>query len=595
MGSRDSIMVLDPLGHIRWISRTAPGLTVEQVIGTTVYQYVPEPQHATMRSCFERVLSTGNPDSYEVTYEHPGGVSFWQSQVSTFIEGGDVTGVLVIARDVTEFRQAILQRDRFWRTSKDLMCVASFEGYFLDVNVSFEQTLGWTHSELTHQPFFEFIHAEDRDATRAEMGRLMEGAQVAGYENRYRCKNGSYRTLSWSAVPDLEGRQIMASARDVTDQRRLEAQLLAAQKMEAIGQLAGGIAHDFNNLLLAIKVNTQFAKQASRGNSEMLEYLNDVERAADQSEDLVKQLLTVGQHRRIVKTEVDLNDMLRQLRRLLRRVIPESITIDVDAGRELPLVLGDGAKLEQMMLNFAINARDAMPNGGALSLSAGYARVDDVEGGEVARAPAGYVCVTVADDGHGMPPDVLERIFDPFFTTKPPGQGTGLGLATAYGIAEQHGGMIRVTSQVDKGTQVKVYIPATADSRVRDSGRAPVILLGEDNALVRRMALKLLERSGFTVLVAEDGQEALRLFQERKDEVRLALLDVVMPNMSGPEAYERMVELVPDLPVVFATGYSTSPLLERAAENPSVRVLAKPYKPDTLIGVIHEVLGVTSD
>ena len=551
-------MLLDREQCIRFINRTAPGLDPEGVRGTSVYAFVPESQHDQMRECFERVLESGEPDHYENVYTtEEGHISLWESRVGAVKEGDEVTGFVVFASDVTERRSATFDRERFFEMSLDLMCIAGFDGYFKVISSAFTRTLGFSEEELLAEPFITFVHPDDRDATASAMKRLDSGDSVTGFENRYLSKDGSYRAFQWNAAVDKDTRRILATARDVTDQRILQAKLLQSQKMDAIGQLAGGVAHDFNNLMLAVLANTSMAREEVLANSELDETLGEIEAAARRAADLTKQLLALSRRQPVSKKVIDLNAAAKSMKRMLRRLIPESIEIDVIEGHSLSMVEGDPSQIEQMILNLCVNARDAMPDGGRLTLETENVRIDGRYREAHPWAKAGrYVLLTVSDTGEGMSADVKERIFEPFFTTKQQGSGTGLGLATVYGVVEQHGGMIHVYSELGEGTAFKVYLPVVerlasevGQRVVADApGGRETILLAEDEELVRRVVSKILRRGGYEVRAAADGVEALEYFARSPENIDLVLLDVVMPNLGGPDVYRKMAEVRPGLP-----------------------------------------------
>jgi len=583
----DNIILLDPDGVIKYANYTVPDLTVDQVLGTPVYRYVPDEYKGVMRRCHERVLQSGKPDRYETAYlSDEGEVSWWETRVSPVLRDGQVIGLVQIASNVTERRQAAADRDRLFNLSVDMLCVASTDGYFKRLNPAFEHTLGFTEQELLARPFLDFVHPDDRARTAAAVERISLGALVIDFENRYRCSDGSYRVLSWRAGTDASKKVIYAIARDVTERQKLEEQLRRAQKMEAVGQLAGGIAHDFNNLVLAIDLNVSLAMKAEDADKRV-QYSNDALQAARRAAELTRQLLTLGQRTHATLVPLDLNAIVTELLTILRRLIEESIEIVFDPAQDLPSVLADAAQIEQVVLNLCLNARDAMPEGGRLTLSTA---VEEAHGER-------WVALAVADTGVGMSADVREHAFEPFFTTKAPGRGTGLGLATVYGVVEQHGGTVRLHSEPGHGARFEVLLPASSDPAVSRTsaqpGAAPrgveTILVAEDEAGVRTAVTGLLEEAGYRVLLASDGEEAVRLFELHRGEVALALLDVVMPRLGGPAAARRMRELQADLPLVFTSGHGYAP--EQASEGLSGAMrLDKPYVLDTLLRIVRQAL-----
>ncbi|MBL9020261.1 MAG: PAS domain S-box protein [Myxococcales bacterium] len=596
--STDSIMLLDLEARIQFINRTAPGLTMADVRGKPVYAFVSEDQHAEMRRCFENVRATGAADRYENVYHvSPDVVTRWESRVGPIKRGETIAGFVVFASDVTARTTAAAERDQVFELSADFLCVARFDGHFARVNPAFVRTLGYTEAELLAIPFIELVHPDDRAATKlAFTEQIEDGRDIKVFENRYVCKDGAIRLLQWTAKVDRITKRVIAVARDVTDQRALEAQLRQSQKMDAVGQLAGGIAHDFNNLVQAILGNVHFAL-ATDPAPEMRSYLADIEAASVRASRLTKQLLTFGRRAALTIAPVDLNAVVRELMQLLRRVIPGHTRIEFVAGHHLGTVDADRGQLEQVIMNLCLNARDAMPSGGQIRVETRRILIDE---SFVAlhpwSAPGAWILVEVADSGAGMTPEVRERIFEPFFTTKPLGEGSGLGLAVAYGIVQQHAGMLEVESQPGRGTTFKLYLRATKHAGQAVESAHPAsrlfaketILIAEDEELVRNVLIRAFEHAGYHVIAAANGSEALRLCREH-DKIDLAVLDVVMPDLSGPEVYEHVQKLRPGLPALFCSGYSdTTRITHRIPE--TATVLGKPFDLETLLTTVRKCL-----
>jgi PAS domain S-box-containing protein len=599
--SPDSIMLLGLDSRIEYISRTAPGLTEEQVLGTTVYEYVPESQHAMMRSCFERVRSSGEPDRYENVYTTPDGdLLLWEARVAPVMRGDAVGGFLVIASDVTEQRAATIDRDRFFQLSLDVMCVAGLDGYLKQINPAFENILGWTRAELLAAPFVEFVHPDDVEATLAALEKVGQGGVIQHFVNRYRARDGSYRTFEWHAILDPETQRVHALARDVTEDRAMQAQLLQSQKMQAIGQLAGGIAHDFNNLMLAVLANASFVREQVAGSPDLAESLEQIEAAGRRAAALTRQLLTLGRRRKLATEAVDVGELTRRTVDMLRRVIPENIELAVSVDPELPRVDGDPGQLEQVVLNLCLNARDAMAHGGTMRLSATTVEVgQDGSGVHAWVGPGRWARLEVADDGAGMSPEVRARVFEPFFSTKSVASGSGLGLATVYAIVEQHGGEVGVESELGQGTSFFVYLPAVVSPEAeaprtseasKDTTRGTeTILVAEDEDLVRAVVARILRGRGYQVREAVDGLDAVCVFEEDPDTVDLVLLDVVMPRCDGPKAYAEMAKRRPDLPVLFTSGYAEGSG-GRGSLPEGAQLLDKPYDEHELAERVRAVL-----
>jgi PAS domain S-box-containing protein len=589
--SPDNIMVLDLDGVIRYINWTVPDLTREQVVGTPVFNYVPEHYRAGYRQCLARAHQTRERDRYEMAYAASDGeVSYWESRIAPIVIGDAVTGFTVSSSNVSERRKAAADRDRFFNLSTEMLGIATTAGYLTRVNPAFERVLGYTEQELASRPFVDFIHPDDRAGTLAAVEGLARGNAVTDFENRYRRKDGVYRWISWRAVADPDRGILYGVARDITDQKLFEAQARHAQRMDAVGQLAGGVAHDFNNLILSILGNVEFAQQEDDAEHRR-ECLDEIKSAANRAADLTRQLLLFSRRQLRATSVLDVNDVVVEAANLLRRLIPENIQIGVVPGHDLARVRADRGQVEQVLVNLCTNARDAMPGGGRVEIETRMAVLDAADArSRPGAAPGRYVLITVRDEGEGMSPEVRERLFEPFFTTKSPGKGTGLGLATVYGIVHAHNGLLQVESEPGHGTTVQVYLPVCEDTAEDEPprpstgtrGGRETILVAEDQDKVRAVVVRMLEAAGYRVLAAADGLEAVALFRAHQSEVALALLDVVMPNLGGAAASAAIRAIRANLPVLFTSGYSDADQFK-----PDVPgrwdILMKPYNRSDLL------------
>ncbi|HEX6240946.1 MAG TPA: ATP-binding protein, partial [Polyangiales bacterium] len=571
----------------------------EQVIGGSVFNLVPPGYTEIARECFERVLQTGVASAFETMYPGPEGVIIWMVRVGPIVHQGQVIGVFTINGDVTEERRGGADRDRFFSLSLDMLMVGTPDGRLKRVNPAFGEALGYDVSELVGRSFLDFIIADDVPRTRAAYQQVLDGQPIADFENRYRRRDGSLRVFSWRGTVDPVTGDVYAVARDITEQRTTEAQLRHAQKMEAVGQLAGGIAHDFNNLMQAVLANVELALATAAPSAKVEQHLHEIEGAGQRAADLTKQLLAFSRRQPLHRVPIDLNELLRGMLKLLQRLLPENIAIVLQAGASLASVSADRTQLEQVILNLCVNARDAMDHGGKLTLETANVTIDehDCELHPWAR-PGTFVRLSVTDTGVGMTSEVRERAFDPFFTTKGNHRGTGLGLATVYGILQQHGGLVHVYSEVGQGTTFKVYLPAderpSAPVRAaRSGGTKPprgheTILLAEDGELVRSPVIQVLAGAGYRTLAAADGREAVRILSENLEAVDLVVLDVVMPELNGPEAWARMHAMRPDLRVLFVSGYADNRCRELLPVD--AEVLEKPFRAQELLQRIRRVL-----
>ncbi|MBV9773771.1 MAG: PAS domain S-box protein, partial [Gemmatimonadetes bacterium] len=525
--------------------------------------------------------------------------------------------VISIVRDITERKRAeeALRRSEeqlraLLANMWDTIQVLDAEGTLLFVSPSVKRSLGYDPDELVGTTLLALVHPDDQPVAREVWRRAREtsGAMAGMFELRVRHADGSWRDYEGVGTNLLEDpvvHGVVINARDVTERRTAEEalnesrqQLLQAQKMDAVGRLAGGIAHDFNNMLTAIQGFAELLaldlgeREPERG------YVEEIRRAAERSGSLTRQLLAFSRRQVLQPRVLDLNGTVREMDRMLRRLIGADVELVTVLAPGLGPVLADPGQLEQVVLNLAVNAREAMPSGGRLTLATGELQVDEAE---VRRLPflrpGRYVQLRVSDTGTGMSRDVQAQVFEPFFTTKE--NGTGLGLATVYGIVAQSGGHVWVESEPGRGSTFRILLPrvnggaepgAREPAAAGSADGAETVLLVEDEPTVRLLARKVLQRSGYRVLEAENGAEAIRLFGEHGARVDLVLTDVVMPRMGGVELVGRLTAQVPSLRVVYMSGYTDEAILRNGVREQGRAFLQKPFSPETLIRKVREVL-----
>jgi signal transduction histidine kinase/ActR/RegA family two-component response regulator len=407
--------------------------------------------------------------------------------------------------------------------------------------------------------------------------------------------------LNMRSIRDAEGRCIgyRATTRDISKEKELEAQLLQAQKLESLGTLVGGIAHDFNNMLTSILGFTELLLQEVTPENHIHDDLERIQVLSLRAADMVRQLMTFSRHSRSQKNSMLLYPFLEELTKLLERMIPENIEVALKLAAEDLIVEADPTQLQQVVMNLAVNARDAMPGGGRLVIEAARAQLDEA----FCRAhpdvrPGWYALLSVSDTGAGIPLAIRARIFDPFFTTKVVGKGTGLGLPVVYGIVKSHAGAIEVESQVSQGTTMKIYLPLSEQPVVQQAVPSAdllrgteTILLVEDEPLVLEFGRTALEHFGYRVLTAQDGLEALAVFQAHQDEIALVILDVVMPRMGGRETARELKHRSPTLAVLLATGYDSPEEADgEPNETETYAFLRKPYRIRELARAVRAAL-----
>ncbi len=397
-------------------------------------------------------------------------------------------------------------------------------------------------------------------------------------------------------------RVLVYTVRDLTRQRKLEDQLVQAQKMEAVGQLAGGVAHDFNNLLTVIMSYSSMLLADMGANDAVRGDIQEISDAAQRAAALTRQLLAFSRKQVLQMRAVNVNAVVTDVEKMLRRLIGEDIRLTTHLDPELALINADPGQLEQVLINLAVNARDAMPRGGDLTITTDNAELSDEHGERhLGASPGSYVMLAVTDTGSGMTKDVQQRLFEPFYTTKGVGKGTGLGLATVHGIVKQSGGDVYVYSELGHGTTFKVYFPrltkaepatTTSEHRAIARGGSETVLLAEDDEAIRTLGARVLGSLGYNVLVARTGGEALRIVAEHKGRIDLIATDVVMPEMNGSQLVERVLEARPGIRVLFMSGYTDDEVMRRGVIDGQTAFLQKPFTPDLLAHKVREVLDV---
>ncbi|PYO26618.1 MAG: hybrid sensor histidine kinase/response regulator [Gemmatimonadetes bacterium] len=481
---------------------------------------------------------------------------------------------------------------------------SSPEGRFLSVNAALVRILGYDSAPQVLQ----LDMARDVYADSAERQRLLDrdsytDREYDEVEATWKRRDGRLLTvqLSVRAVRNAD-RQVHyyeTFVRDVTEQRRLQQQLVQSQKMEAVGRLAGGIAHDFNNLLTVITTYCDLLLEDLAREDPKRDDVEQVRKAADGAAALTRQLLAFSRQQVVEPRVVSLNTVVEGLQKILRRVIGEDIDLAITLAPDLGAVRADVGQLEQVLMNLAVNARDAMPTGGRLTIETANVEHDpDYARDQEAAAVRRFAMLAVSDTGCGMDEATKARIFEPFFTTKEPGKGTGLGLATVYGIVNQAGGFIWVYSEPDQGTSFKVYLPEvdataerpTAVPGARVPGGTETVLLVEDAAAVRAVTKQVLERQGYKVLEAADGEAALQLAQRHRGPIDLLLTDVVMPRLSGRELAGQFARLRPDTRVLYASGYTDDSVVRHGILESGTAYLQKPFSPESLARKVRDVL-----
>jgi PAS domain S-box-containing protein len=600
------------------------------VIGLTVREAVPEAERQGFTDLLDSVFATGEafvgkdvqivlqrsaegpPETRYLDFVYQPIKDAAGNVTAIFVEGADITerhnseealrasearlrqlnGDL--ERQVIERAQA---RSLTWKLSPDLLGALNSKGYFETANPAWESVLGWTEAEVVSMSIFDLLHPDDLEHTRAGFELTQVGQPALRFVNRYRCKDGGYRWISWIGIPE-EG-YVYCTGRDITAEREAQIELAAAQdalrhsqKMEAIGQLTGGIAHDFNNLLTGIIGSLDIIRRrmASGRLDEIPRFMDAASASAQRAGALTHRLLAFARRQSLDIRPNDVNRVIGNMEDLLHRTLGEHIQLECSLGAEVWTAFTDVNQLESAVLNLALNARDAMPDGGKLTIETTNARLDaaytsrqgDVE-------PGDYVVIGISDTGSGMAADVVAKAIDPFFTTKPVGKGSGLGLSMVYGFAKQNRGHLRIYSEVGHGTTVKLYLPRALQDAVilekaaRDAprGQGETILVVEDDATVRMILSDVLEELGYNVLLASDARPAIPILQSDR-RIDLMVSDVILPHINGRKLAEIARASRPDLKVLFVTGYAENATFRGDFLDAGMDMLTKPFALDAL-------------
>ncbi|MCQ4305863.1 response regulator [Stutzerimonas frequens] len=621
--------------------RAMMGIAAETPVDMPLFERLCHPDdRERMREQVARAISGSDAGQFSTTYRvlfEDGRMRWMETRGQAFFDGERCTRFVGVLMDITEqqlatqtlrqmnetlgerVQERTRERDRTWELSRDLLAVTHTDMMPVALNPMWEQAFDWPLEQLMEHPLTRLVHPDDLQATLEETARVGRGKVTTRFVNRMRHRDGSYRWLSWSAVAD--GGRIYSAARDITseiaavdkladanrelraqiqERERVEATLQQMQRLEAVGQLTAGVAHDFNNLLTVILTSASFLQNDLQNGAPLersLRRLQYIRESGERGATLTSQLLAFARRQQLAPTAIDLNDTLVNLLSLLKSTLGGSVSIETDTQADIWHALVDPTQIEMIILNLAINARDAMADSGRLTLGTRNVVIDQPAQRAEDPSPGEYVMLSVADTGSGMSEAVLSKAFEPFFTTKEVGKGSGLGLAQVFGFAKQSGGGARIESREGVGTTVKVFLPRTsaprqpepasaASSGSAESNNQHCILLVDDDHSVREVTAQMLENLGFTVIAADSGDDALQLLTQGA-EVDLLLADFAMPGMNGGELARAVRVRHPELPVVFVTGYAE--LCELGLEGYSI--IQKPFREEQLANKLHLALS----
>ncbi|HTD21539.1 MAG TPA: PAS domain S-box protein [Terriglobales bacterium] len=560
------------------------------------------------------VIESAKTHTYESVRTIAGAPRIFLATKSPYRDAqGNVMGLIGISLDITERKQAeqaVQESEKRFRTlfqgSTIGISLIDMEGNAVDTNPAYRKMLALSPQEpVSNALFDELTYPANRQADAARYAELISGRRDQDRrEKRYVLRDGRtvWADLNLSVLKDFQGKPqyVMAMAIDISERKRLEEQLRLAQRMEAIGTLSGGIAHDFNNILTVVKGYADLVLSRSRLDHELRTQVEQIDGAAEQAAALTRQLLAFSRRQVLQPKVFDLNVLVIDMEKMLRRLIGEHIEMTTVTGPELSLVKADRSQIEQVIMNLVVNARDVMPNGGQLTLETSNKNLDESWAREhVGAVPGHYVMLAVSDTGVGMDSEVQAHIFEPFFTTKEPGKGTGLGLSMVYGIVKQSGGYIWVYSEPGRGTTFKIYLPRVDEPTVvTRAERLPAaavkgnetILLVEDDQGVRELTRAVLTASGYSVLIGDDALAVASLCERYTGPIHLLLTDMVMPGLSGPELATQVVARRPQIKVLYMSGYTNSALFQQRVLDADVFFLQKPFTPASLTVKVREVL-----
>jgi PAS domain S-box-containing protein len=480
------------------------------------------------------------------------------------------------------------ERDRIWNFSQDLLFVANGDGRYLSVNPAWQQLLGFNEADLVGAPTYALIHQDDLALMRERLVGSSHETRAEEFDCRVRRRDGEFRWISWTLI--RAGDLLYGTGRDITQRRMLEDQLRQSQKMEAVGQLTGGLAHDFNNMLTGVLGGLDMVRRRlAEGRSKDVDrYLDTAVQSAQRAAALTHRLLAFSRRQTLDSRPIDVKALATSMDDLLRRTLGEQVLLEIVMPDDLPRAVADANQLESAILNLAINARDAMPGGGNLTITAKAVELSAAEVAESDHAePGPYVEICVADTGSGMSREVLKKVFDPFFTTKPIGQGTGLGLSMIYGFVQQSNGHIRIESREGEGAIIRLYLPSqSAEPPLDDTGKtddppAPTgsgetILVIEDDPAVRLLVMQVLRELGYNAIETADGASARPILHSDRH-LDLLITDVGLPGLNGRQLAEVAREGRPDLPVLFMTGYAEQAADQARFLEPGMEILTKPF------------------
>lgn len=618
--SNDGILIMDGDNIVDCNPRTCElfGLKKDQLIGKSPAifstEYQPDDTHSIKKAQDILDKAYREPQLLEWFHVKSDGTPFYVEVFVKTIEINNKTMLLALLHDITARKQneQILQEsEERLRLTLNGTNQGFWEVNYSDHSFYFSDTmftmLGYKPVKPDKGPaFFRFIHhPDDIHYFEEALDRIFSGnTDIFQYQSKFKANNGEYRTILSNGKVisrDVDGKplRVVGTHTDITDRLRLESQLHQAQKMETIGRLAGGISHDFNNILTVISGHAELALAKIDEDSDLYEDIEDIYNTAERASRLTRQLLAFSRRQIVEPKVIDINSELMTFDKMLRRIIGEDIELLFLPEESIWPVRIDTIQIEQVITNLVINSRDAMPDGGKLVIETKNTTLDETYPAlHIGSEPGDYVMIAVTDNGFGMDTETVDKIFEPFFTTKGHGKGTGLGLSTCYGIVKQNGGNIWVYSEPGQGTTVKIYLPRvfspldeeSVQTEIVTSSGSESILVVEDEESLRMIIHRILTDNGYDVQIASNGDEALRTLKQTDSSVDLVLTDMIMPHMGGRELAENLRSMMPQLRILFMTGYTDNAMFHNGMLDSDVQLIQKPFTPASLLQKIREIL-----
>jgi PAS domain S-box-containing protein len=586
------------------------GYTADEMVGTSIMRLIPVERRDEEDYILERIKRGESVDHFETQRQTKDGRLIEVSVTASPIKdaAGKSIGVSKVARDITERKLAqeqIAEQAALLDKARDAILVRDLEGKIVFWNNGAERIYGWTREEVIGRSAGELLYANPTQFPELNALTMDKGAWQGELQQLTRDKREINIEARWTLIRDNEGRpkSVLAINTDVTDRKKIEAQFMRAQRMESIGTLAGGIAHDLNNILAPIMLSIDILKAKSQ-DPQTTKILETIEVSAKRGADIVRQVLSFARGLEGERVEVQPKHLLKDLEKIIADTFPKDIRLQFSVPKETWTISGDPTQVHQILLNLCVNARDAMPNGGSLTVGVENCVLDDQYAAMHIEAKAGrYVMISVTDSGTGIPRELLDKIFEPFFTTKEISKGTGMGLSTVTAIVKSHAGFVNVYSEVGNGTTFKVYLPAMViSSEVRKQasaeaslprGNGETVLVVDDEASVLTVTSQTLQAFGYRVLTATDGADAVAVYVQHRNEIAVVLTDMMMPVMDGAATIQALTRVNPSVKIIAASGLGANGGVSRASGSPIKHFLTKPYTAGTLLKAIRVVLDET--